>query len=77
MPIPDFQSIMRPWLELAADDQEHALQDVIATLADRFGLTDEERAEMLPSGFQAKFTNRVAWTASYLNRGVSTEVQCA
>ena len=68
MPIPDFQAIMRPWLELAADDQEHALQDVIATLAEQFGLSDEERSEMLPSGFQAKFTNRVAWTASYLNK---------
>ncbi len=68
MPIPDFQAIMRPWLELAADDQEHALQDVIATLAEEFGLTDDERAEMLPSGFQAKFTNRVAWAASYLNK---------
>lgn len=66
--IPDFQAIMRPWLELAADGQEHALQDVIATLADSFALSDEERLEMLPSGFQAKFTNRVAWAASYLNK---------
>ena len=61
MSIPDFQSIMRPWLELAADDKEHALQDVITQLADYFELSVDERSEMLPSGFQAKFTNRVAW----------------
>ena len=37
MPIPDFQSIMRPWLELAADDGEHVLRDVITALADQIG----------------------------------------
>ena len=75
MPIPDFQSIMRPWLELAADDGEHVLRDVITALADHFGLSDEERTEMLPSGFQGKFTNRVAWAATHLNKaGALTRV---
>jgi restriction system protein len=68
VPIPDFHSIMRPWLETASDGQEHALQEVIADLGDSFGLTPEERAELLPSGFQAKFTNRVAWAATHLNK---------
>lgn len=68
MPIPDFQAIMRPWLELVSDGKEHALQDVISELADRFSLTEAERAEVLPSGFQAKFTNRVAWAATHLNK---------
>jgi restriction system protein len=66
--IPDFQAIMRPWLELASDGEEHVLQDVISTLADQYALTPEERAELLPSGFQAKFTNRVAWAATHLNK---------
>ena len=68
MAVPDFQAIMRPWLELASDGNDHALQDVIAQLGDRFGLSADERAELLPSGFQAKFTNRVAWAATHLNR---------
>jgi len=68
MPVPAFQEIMRPWLELAADGEDHVLQEVISALADRFGLTAEERAEMLPSGFQATFTNRVAWAATHLNK---------
>lgn len=68
MPIPTFQEILRPWLELASDGQEHALQEVIGTLSERMALTDEERAEMLPSGFQGKFTNRVAWAATHLQK---------
>ncbi len=75
MPIPAFQTIMRPWLDLASDGLEHSLQDVIAELADSFSLSDAERGEMLPSGFQAKFTNRVAWAATHLNKaGAITRV---
>ncbi len=75
MPIPDFQAIMRPWLELASDGAEHSLQDIISELAVRFDLSESERAELLPSGFQAKFTNRVAWAASYLYKaGAVTRV---
>ena len=68
MPVPDVQSIMRPWLELTADGQEHTLQSAIQALGDHFQLTPEERSEMLPSGFQPKFTNRVAWAATHLNK---------
>lgn len=68
MPIPTFQEILRPWLELASDGHEHALQEVIGSLADKMALTDDERAEMLPSGFQGKFTNRVAWAATHLQK---------
>ena len=75
MPVPDFQAVMRPWLELASDGEDHVLQEVIASLGDHFGLSPEERAEMLPSGFQAKFTNRVAWAATHLNKaGALTRV---
>ena len=37
-------------------------------LADQFGLTDGERVELLPSGQQARFNNRVAWAKIYLER---------
>lgn len=68
MTIPTFQALMPPWLALASDGKEHALQDVIAELAAISSLTDAERTEMLPSGFQATFTNRVAWAATHLNK---------
>jgi restriction system protein len=66
MAIPDYQSIMVPLLKLASDGQEHFLRDAIEALADEFTLTDEERKELLPSGRQAIFTNRVAWARTYL-----------
>ncbi len=68
MAIPDFQTVMRPLLELAADGKERSIGEVRDALAEQFGLTPEERAEMLPSDKQARFDNRVAWSASYLVR---------
>src|SRR5213592_3525417 len=64
--IPDFQSLMLPVLELAADGREHTLAEAREVLARRFGLTDAERAELLPSGRQRRFDNRVAWAKVHL-----------
>ena len=60
MAIPDYQTIMLPLLKFAGDDQEHSLRGTIEALADEFRLSDEERKEMLPSGKQETFRNRVA-----------------
>jgi restriction system protein len=49
MPIPDYQSVMLPLLNVAADGKEHHIRDAINTLADQFTLTEEERKELLPS----------------------------
>ena len=68
MAIPDYQSIMLPLLQLAADQQEHALRETIDALADEFNLTDEDRNELLPSGRQATFHNRVGWARTYLKK---------
>lgn len=66
MPIPDFQSLMRPLLDCASDGKEHASRDVVECLAVRFGLTDVERKQLLPSGNQEVFVNRVAWAKTHL-----------
>lgn len=68
MPIPDYQSIMRPMLVVLSDHREHSLQELIGVLADKFDLTESERSEPLPSGFQAKFTNRCGWASTYLQK---------
>jgi restriction system protein len=68
MAIPDFQTLMLPLLRLAADGQEHRFRDVIEQLAAEFGLTEVERAELLPSGTQPLFDNRVAWARTYLKQ---------
>lgn len=68
MPIPDYQTAMLPLLRLAADGAEHRFRDAIETLANEFGLTDEERGEMLPSGTAPLFDNRVGWARTYLKQ---------
>jgi restriction system protein len=66
MPIPDFQTLMRPLLEVLSDGKEWRMRDVVDTLATRFRLTPEEREEMLPSGQQTLFNNRVGWAKTHL-----------
>jgi len=66
MPIPDYQSLMLPLLELLEDGKEHRLRDVISALEQQFGLTEEERKALLPSGRQPIFYNRVWWARVYL-----------
>ena len=68
MAMPDYQAIMRPLLERAEQRGERHLRLHIDELAEYFALTDAERAEMLPSGAQSRFVNRVNWAASYLTR---------
>lgn len=68
MAVPDYQSLMLPLLKLAQDQQEHSLHDAIELLASQFGLTQAEREELLPSGRQAAFDNRVGWARTYLKK---------
>jgi len=66
MAIPDYQTVMLPLLRLAADGQDHRSRDAVETLAGEFELTAEERTELLPSGKQPVFNNRVGWANTYL-----------
>ena len=66
MAVPDFQSLMLPLLRISADGQEHPLAEARGVLAAEFRLGDADREELLPSGRQSKFANRVAWAKAYL-----------
>jgi len=68
MSIPDFQAIMLPLLELAGDDEIHSLNVAVSELADKLDLSEEERTELLPSGQQPTFYNRVGWARTYLKK---------
>ena len=74
MAIPDFQSIMLPLLRLTADGKEHSIREAIEALAGDFRLTDAEKTELLPSGTQRVFDNRVSWARSYLTKAALLEV---
>lgn len=66
--IPDYQSLMLPLLKIVSDGREYKYRDLIEELADVFQLTDEERKELLASGTQAIFDNRVGWAKTYLKK---------
>jgi restriction system protein len=68
MAIPDFETIMRPLLAHLADGGDHQTRETLDVLAEEFGLSDDERRELLPSGKQPLFTNRVAWAKFYLKK---------
>src|SRR5439155_19300722 len=65
MAIPDYQTLLRAVLKSGAAG-EVRVRDAIDRLAREFTLTETERAELLPSGKQAIFTNRVQWATTYL-----------
>ena len=68
MSIPDYQTLMLPLLDLLKDGQEKTIRECIELLADQFGLSKEERAQLLPSGQQPVFDNRVGWARTYLKK---------
>ena len=66
--IPKYEKIMLPFLKYIADGKEHSLSETHDSLAKQFGLTDEELRELLPSGRQPIFRNRVGWARTYLKK---------
>src|SRR5712691_1335901 len=68
MAVPDFQSLMLPLLRIAGGGGEHSLAEARDALAAEFHLSAVDLEELLPSGRQAKFSNRVAWAKSYLQQ---------
>lgn len=68
MAIPDYQSFMLPFLRAIADGEEHTLRELYECLADELNLSDQEREQMLPSGRQRVFHNRIGWARTYLKK---------
>jgi restriction system protein len=66
--IPDYQTIMLPLLKMASDKAEHVFREAVDILANEFNLSDEERRELLPSGQQEVFSNRVGWARTYMKK---------
>lgn len=73
MPVPDFQSLMLPVLRALANGKAASVRQVRERVAKAEGLKDEDLREMLPSGRQRAFVNRVAWALNYLLRAALVE----
>lgn len=69
MPIPTYEDLMLPLLkEYAASNGPRALKELLPIMADKLGLSEEERAERLPSGRQGLFHNRLHWAKTYMGK---------
>ena len=68
MAVPKFFEFFSVFLSALEDGELHSAKDVRGAVAKQMGLSDADLAEMLPSGKQTTFANRVAWARTYLNK---------
>lgn len=68
MSIPKYDEMYRAFLNCLADGQAHKSKEVKDLVASVFSISEKERAEMLPSGKQQLFDNRIGWTRTYLKK---------
>jgi len=68
MPVPDFQTVMLPILKVFGDRQEHTLVECVDNIEKFFNLTEEEKAERVPSGKQRKIYNRITWAITHMQK---------
>ncbi len=66
MAIPKYNEIYREFLEALKDGKPHTVKEVRLEIGSKFKLSEEELSEMLPSGRQRVFDNRVGWCRTYL-----------
>ena len=67
MAIPDYQTLMLPVLAASATG-EVRVGDMVERLAEQLNLSPGERTQLLPSGKQTLFGNRVHWAKTYLTK---------
>ncbi|MBA3779230.1 MAG: restriction endonuclease [Chloroflexi bacterium] len=66
MTVPAYQTVMLPVLEETADGAAHPVSEFVGRIEERFELSPDDRAQMLPSGTQRTIVNRVHWAVSYM-----------
>jgi len=64
---------MRPLQGHLADGAVKSNHETIDVLSRHFQLTNDELAELLPSGQQSVFTNRIAWAKAHLKKAGFSE----
>ena len=65
MAVPDFQTMMLPFLAVAGDGHEHTSGGMAESLAGQYQLTESEKTEMVPSGRQTRLMNRIYWISTH------------
>jgi len=73
MSIPKYHELMLPMLRELSDGNEKTISELKTNLAAKFKLSEEELKELLPSGNQQVFDNRVGWARTYLKKAMLIE----
>lgn len=73
MAVPDFQTLMLPFLNLMKDQKEHTFSEMAIALSTLYGLTEEERMELFPSGSQTRLMNRIYWISTHFKKALLIE----
>ena len=73
MEIPKFYEFMLPMLQEMNDGNEHSIAELKQAMVKKFGLSEEDLKELLPSGNQPIFDNRVGWSRTYLKKALLIE----
>lgn len=68
MAVPKYDELMKPLLVAVQDGEVYKMKDVTSMLAQQLNLSAEDLAELLPSGRQNVFKNRVSWAKTYLKK---------
>lgn len=68
MAVPKFFEFFEVFLKVISDGELHVAKDVRNTIAIEMALSESDLAELLPSGKQRTFDNRVAWARTYLDK---------
>ena len=69
MPVPDYQSLMRPALAYLSDGEtRRVVPDITDALTDTFKLTQSDIEQLLPSGLQTTLVNRAHWAVTYMSK---------
>lgn len=67
MPIPPYDQLMLPVLQLSAD-KTWTMRELITRIGDDLKLTQEEREQAIPSGSTTLIASRVHWAKTYLKQ---------
>lgn len=68
MAVPDFQTVMRPTLVALSDNKAHTLQQIRGAVATALEVSEEDQEQLLPSGKQTTYSNRVAWALTHMGK---------
>lgn len=68
MELPRYYEMHKPFLEYLKDGKLHTLKELKQHVSGYFNLTDEALSELLPSGRQTVFVNRIGWARTYLKK---------